>query len=346
MAKARNILVIEVKLLAPASLVKYACRCYCSHRDADVIRWPGVLLVQRTGNMRSLRLIDYCRRVACLRIFAAFVAICLADACRGAGVLDPQGPVAGAERLILLNATAIMLVVVVPVIVLTLAFAWWYRASNKRATYSPDWSYSGHIELVVWSIPAMVVILLAGVAWTGSHELDPPRKLKSDAKPVRIEVVSLDWKWLFIYPDQEVAAVNELVVPIGIPVEFMLTSATVMNAFFVPQLGSQIYTMPGMTTRLNLMADTPGDFPGLSSNFSGDGFSDMRFVVHAVSEAEFAGWLARTHGAGPTLNAKAYAQLARAGNAALQTYRSVDPMLFEHIVHTSAQPPAAPLPED
>lgn len=296
--------------------------------------------------MRSLRHINDCRRVPCLSMFAALVAICLVDSCRGAGVLDPQGPVAGAERLILLNATAIMLVVVVPVIVLTLAFAWWYRASNKRATYSPDWSYSGHIELVVWSIPAMVVILLAGVAWTGSHELDPPRKLKSDAKPVRIEVVSLDWKWLFIYPDQKVAAVNELVVPIGTPVEFMLTSATVMNAFFVPQLGSQIYTMPGMTTRLNLMADTPGDFPGLSSNFSGDGFSDMRFVVHAVSEAEFASWLARTHGAGPMLNAKAYAQLARAGNATLQTYRSVDPMLFEHIVQTSAQPLAAPLPED
>ncbi|HEY4969779.1 MAG TPA: hypothetical protein VII35_07725, partial [Steroidobacteraceae bacterium] len=161
--------------------------------------------------MRSLRHINYSRRAPCPSIFAGLVAICLVDSCRAAGVLDPQGPVAGAERLILLNATAIMLVVVVPVIVLTLAFAWWYRASNKRATYSPDWSYSGHIELVVWSIPAMVVILLAGVAWTGSHELDPPRKLKSDAKPVRIEVVSLDWKWLFIYPDQEVAAVNELV---------------------------------------------------------------------------------------------------------------------------------------
>jgi cytochrome o ubiquinol oxidase subunit 2 len=126
----------------------------------------------------------------------------------------------------------------------------------------------------------------------------------------------------------------------------MLTSATVMNAFFVPQLGSQIYTMPGMTTRLNLMADAPGDFPGLSSNFSGDGFSDMRFVVHAVSEAEFASWLARTRGAGPALNAKVYAQLARAGNSTLQTYRSVDPMLFEHIVQTSAHPLAAPLPED
>jgi cytochrome o ubiquinol oxidase subunit 2 len=265
----------------------------------------------------------------------------------GAGVLDPQGPVASAERLILLNATAIMLVVVVPVIILTLVFAWWYRASNKRATYSPDWAYSGHIELVVWSIPAMVVILLAGVAWTGSHLLDPPRALESDAKPIRIEVVSLDWKWLFIYPDQRVAAVNELVVPAGTPVEFMLTSATVMNSFFVPQLGSQIYTMPGMTTRLNLMADSPGDYPGLSAHFSGDGFSDMRFVVHAVPESEFSSWLARTQGEATALDADTYSQLARAGRSTrTQTYSGVDPMLFEHIVQTTAQPLGAARKED
>jgi cytochrome o ubiquinol oxidase subunit 2 len=266
----------------------------------------------------------------------------MADTCGAAGVLDPQGPVASAERLILLNATAIMLVVVVPVIIMTLAFAWWYRASNKRATYDPDWSYSGHIELVVWSIPAMVVILLAGVIWTSSHLLDPARRLASDAKPIRIEVVSLDWKWLFIYPDFEVAAINELVVPSGTPVEFMLTSATVMNSFIVPQLGSQIYTMPGMTTYLNLMADHPGDYPGLSAQFSGDGFSDMRFVVHAVPAADFQSWLAHTRDVGTALDADAYSQLARAGgNTRPQTYGGVDPMLFEHIVQTTAQPLAA-----
>jgi cytochrome o ubiquinol oxidase subunit II len=259
------------------------------------------------------------------------------------GVLDPQGPVSSAERLILLNATGIMLVVIVPVIVLTLAFAWWYRASNKRAAYRPEWSYSGHIELVVWAIPAMVVMLLAGVAWTGSHELDPARPLVSGAKPIRIEVVSLDWKWLFIYPDQEIAAVNEIVVPAGTPIEFMLTSATVMNSFFVPQLGSQIYTMPGMTTRLNLMADRPGNFPGLSTNFSGEGFSDMRFEVHAVPASGFAAWLARTRGAGPALDMDAYSQLARPdSHAKTQTYRSVDPTLFERIVHKSALNGAAP----
>src|SRR6266436_2264988 len=267
-----------------------------------------------------------CKRPSRLRIFAAPAVACLVASCRPAGVLDPQGPVASAERLILFNATAIMLVVVLPVIALTLVFAWWYRASNKRAVYWPDWSYSGDIELVVWSIPAMVVILLAGVAWTGSHQLDPAQKLEANAKPIRIEVVSLDWKWLFIYPDLEIATVNQLVVPTGVPVEFLLTSATVMNSFFVPQLGSQIYTMPGMTTRLNLLAERPGDYPGLSANFSGDGFSDMRFMVHAVPESEFSSWLARTQDEATALDADTYSQLARAGsNTQTQTYSGVDP---------------------
>jgi cytochrome o ubiquinol oxidase subunit 2 len=283
-----------------------------------------------------------------LRAFAVPAAACLVASCRRAGVLDPQGPVASAERLILINATAIMLVVVVPVIALTLAFAWRYRASNKRAVYWPDWSYSGHIELVVWSIPAMVVILLAGVAWTGSHLLDPARALKSEMKPIRIEVVSLDWKWLFIYPDLEVATVNELIVPSATPVEFLLTSATVMNSFFVPQLGSQIYTMPGMTTHLNLLAERPGDYPGLSANFSGDGFSDMRFLVHVVPASEFSSWRARATGEGAVLNADTYSQLARtAVDAQMQTYRSVDPNLFDRIVqqNVAAEPTASPSKE-
>ena len=267
------------------------------------------------------------------------VAAWLTNPCRAAGVLDPRGPVAAAERLILLNATAIMLVVVVPVIVLTLGFAWWYRSSNRRATYSPEWSYSGRIELVVWSIPAMVVILLAAVAWTGSHLLDPGRKLSDEAKPLRIEVVSLDWKWLFIYPDQRVATVNTLEVPVGVPIEFILTSASVMNAFFVPQLGTQIYTMPGMTTRLNLLASQAGEYPGLSSHFSGDGFSDMHFIVHAVSSSDFASWLGRTQLNGSGLDATAYSILASASsNVAPQTYRNVDPDLFSRIVKTTAQP--------
>jgi cytochrome o ubiquinol oxidase subunit II len=285
--------------------------------------------------MRDLYFTRLGRACAVVTIAAA----CLVDNCRAEGVLDPQGPIGSAERLILLNATAIMLVVALPVIVLTLAFAWWYRASNKRAVHLPDWSYSGQVELVVWSIPAMVVILLSGVAWTGSHLLDPAVKIKSDAAPIRIEVVSLDWKWLFIYPDQRVATVNELVVPAGAPIEFMLTSATVMNAFFVPQLGSQIYTMPGMTTRLNLLAEHPGDYPGLSSHFSGDGFSDMHFVVHALPALEFSAWLTSTREQGTVLDADSYAQLARASSAApTRRYKSVDPKLFEHILSQSTEP--------
>jgi cytochrome o ubiquinol oxidase subunit 2 len=251
--------------------------------------------------------------------------------------MDPEGPVSSAERLILFNATGIMLVVVVPVILMTLGFAWWYRASNARAAYRPDWAYSGQIELVVWAIPAMVVILLAGVAWIGSHQLDPRAPLASQVKPLRIQAVSLDWKWLFIYPEGQVATVNELVVPIGTPLEFMLTSATVMNAFFVPQLGSQIYTMPGMTTHLNLQADRAGDYPGLSSHFSGDGFSGMRFTLHAVSPAAFASWLTQTRGHLPALSTDAYSHLAqKSSDVTPQTFGSVDPELYDHILKAAA----------
>src|SRR6266403_3476265 len=210
--------------------------------------------------------------------------------CRPAGVLDPQGPIASAERLLLINSTAIMLVVVVPVIVATLAFAWWYRASNPRAARSFDLAYQGAVEFVTWSIPALIVILLGGVSWIGSHQLDPRTPIPADAKPLQVDVVALDWKWLFIYPDEGIAAVNQLVVPVGTPVQFRLTSATVMNSFFVPQLGSQIYTMSGMATHLNLLADRPGEYPGISANFSGDGFPDMRFLVKALSAGEFDAW--------------------------------------------------------
>jgi cytochrome o ubiquinol oxidase subunit II len=274
-------------------------------------------------------------------VLAMFSAAGFAVSSRAEGVLDPQGPIASAERAILLNSTTIMLVVVVPVIVITLAFAWWYRASNTRATYQPNWAHSGAIEFVVWSIPAMVVLLLAGVAWTGSHDLDPARKLSPNVKPLRIEVVSLDWKWLFIYPDSEVGTLNQVIVPAGVPLEFVLTSANVMNAFWVPQLGSQIYTMPGMTTRLNLLAEHAGDYPGRSSNFSGDGFSDMRFVVHAIPAAAFSNWLGVTQSEGATLDARAYSQLARSGSdVSIKTYRSVEPGLFERIQRESSGRPA------
>ena len=154
--------------------------------------------------------------------------------------------------------------------------AFWFRSSNKRARYLPDFEYSGRLELLVWSIPIMTVLLVGGVAWIGSYDLDPPKPIASSEKPVRVQVVSLDWKWLFIYPDEGIASVNHLTVPSGTPISFELTSSGVMNSFFVPQLGGQIYTMAGMVTRLHLLADQTGTYRGMSANYSGAGFSDMR----------------------------------------------------------------------
>src|SRR5712671_5077751 len=266
-------------------------------------------------------------------------------ACRPVGVLDPQGPIAAAERLVLINSLAIMLVVVVPVIITTLAFAWWYRASNPRALRSLELAYEGRIEFVTWSIPALIVILLSGVIWIGSHQLDPRAPVPADAKPLRVDVVALDWKWLFIYPDQGIAAVNQLVVPVGTPVDFTLTSATVMNSFFVPQLGSQIYTMGGMTTHLNLLAAETGEYPGFSANFSGDGFADMRFIAKAVPAGDFDAWITQARGTGSALDHAAYAALAKPSLAVPPTtYRSVDPKLFDRIIEQTVTSPPLPNP--
>ena len=264
----------------------------------------------------------------------------LVASCQPAGVLDPQGPIAAAQRLLLINSTAIMLVVVAPVIVATLAFAWWYRSSNPRAGRSPELAYEGRIEFVVWSIPALIVMLLGGVIWIGSHQLDPRAPIPANDDPLRVEVVALDWKWLFIYPDQGIAAVNQLIVPAGTPVEFRLTSATVMNSFFVPQLGSQIYTMGGMSTHLNLLADEPGEYSGFSANFSGAGFSEMRFIVKAVPAGDFDAWVAHVRGTGSALDGARYADLVKPSKAVPpMTYRSVAPDLFERIVEQTLSGP-------
>jgi cytochrome o ubiquinol oxidase subunit II len=255
------------------------------------------------------------------------------------GVLDPRGPVGVAERLILLDSLAIMLVIVVPVILATLGFAWWFRASNSRATYRPDWAFSGQLELIVWAIPTLVITFLGGIAWFGSHALDPYKGLQSNTKPLEIEVVSLDWKWLFIYPNDGMASVNQLVVPVGTPVHFRLTSSGVMNSFFVPQLGSQIYTMAGMTSQLSLQADQVGTYAGLSAQFSGEGFADMHFQVRAVPPDAYAKWIADTRATGPTLDTAAYAALAKPSkDVKPATYKAVDPGLFDSIVNETGPP--------
>jgi cytochrome o ubiquinol oxidase subunit 2 len=255
-------------------------------------------------------------------------------------VLDPQGPIGDADKTILIDSIAIMLAIVLPTIAAIFAFAFWFRQSNPRAVYRPDWAHSGRIEIVVWSIPALTVILLGGVAWIGAHQLDPAAPVEGTGSPVRIQVVSLDWKWLFIYPDQKVATVNTLTVPVGAPLQFELTSASVMNVFFVPQLGSMIYTMNGMVTRLNLRADREGNYQGLSAHFSGDGFPDMLFDVHVMSPLAFPDWVTKTARSDQALNADSYQQLARQSvEKSRPTYRLDDPGLFEAIA-TQKIPPA------
>jgi cytochrome o ubiquinol oxidase subunit II len=255
-------------------------------------------------------------------------------------ILDPQGPIGAADTTILIDSIAIMLAIVLPTIVAIFAFAFWFRASNTRAFYWPDWEYSGRIEMVVWSIPALTVILLGGVAWIGSHQLDPAAPVEGTGSPLRIQVVSLDWKWLFIYPDQRIATVNELTVPAGAPLHFELTSGSVMTAFFIPQLGSMIYTMNGMVTRLELRADNEGTLQGLAAHFSGDGFPEMLFDVHVVSQLAFPDWVKSTSRSDRVLNADSYWKLAQQSLAPDKpTFRLDDPRLFDAIA-TQKIPPA------
>ena len=271
---------------------------------------------------------------------APFAALCLPLAGCSGSVLDAQGPIGAANAKILLNALAIMLAIVVPTLVGTLVFAWWFRASNTRASYLPEFVYSGRIEIIVWAIPLLVILFLGGVIWIGSHQLDPFRPIAAQSKPTEVQVISLDWKWLFIYPDQGVASVNALVVPAGTPVHFSLTSASVMNMFFVPQLGSMIATMNGMVTQLHLQADQPGDFYGQSAQYSGDGFSDMHFVLRAVPQDAFAQWLTTARQGGPALDRASYNTLAQQSRkVAPFTYGTVEPNLFEAVV-TQQIPPA------
>jgi cytochrome o ubiquinol oxidase subunit 2 len=265
--------------------------------------------------------------------------------CSG-NVLDPLGPVGRDDATIFINATIIMLAIVIPTILLAFWMAWRYRASNSQAEYLPYWSYSGRIEAVVWSIPILTIMFIGGLIWIGSYKVDPFRPLASKTPPLEVQVVSLDWKWLFIYPDQGIATVNRLVVPASAPVHFSITSASVFNVFFVPRLGSMIYAMPGMVSQLHLQADKPGDMWGTSAQFSGDGFSDMQFQVSAVPQADFQAWVAGVRGAGATLDRAAYAALRRQTQRVQPlTYRAIDPELFHAVATQKIEPGPGPQPE-
>jgi cytochrome o ubiquinol oxidase subunit 2 len=275
--------------------------------------------------------------------FCAIPAVLALAGC-GAPVLTPAGPVGEGDVKVMFDAVALMLTIVVPTILLTLGFAWWYRASNRRAKRLPTFAYSGRIELVVWAIPALTIMFLGGMIWIGSHDLDPAKPLDArSGKPLEVQVVSLDWKWLFIYPEEGVASVNTLAAPVGRPIHFQLTSASVMNAFFVPQLGSMIYTMNGMADNLNLQADKPGDYQGLAAMINGDGFPDMHFDLHAVPPDQYAAWISAAKAGGPTLDATGYAALARqSAKVAPFTYRAVQPGLFQAIVSQQIAPAPGP----
>jgi cytochrome o ubiquinol oxidase subunit 2 len=255
------------------------------------------------------------------------------------GVLDPVGPIGAGNKTILIDALIIMLAIAVPTILLAFWIGWKYRASNTKAEYLPEWAYSGRIEAVVWSIPILVIMFLSGVIWIGSYRLDPFRPIPSKTPPVEVQVVSLDWKWLFIYPHEGIATVNQLVLPVGTPVHFRLTSASVFNTFFIPRLGSMIYTMPGMVSQLWLRADKPSELMGISGHFSGDGFSDMNFTVKNVPADAYAAWTASVKGQGAKLDRNAYAVLSQQSQADRpMAFGAVDPNLFQDIA-TQALPP-------
>ena len=280
--------------------------------------------------------------------FAALALLILASGLSGCehSILDGVGPVGRDDATILIDATLIMLAIVIPTILLAFWMAWRYRASNTKAEYLPYWSYSGRIEAVVWSIPILTIIFIGGVIWIGSYRLDPFRPLPSKTPPLEVQVVSLDWKWLFIYPRQGIATVNQLVVPAGAPVHFSITSASVFNVFFVPRLGSMIYAMPGMVSQLNLQADHPVELWGTSAQFSGDGFSDMQFPVKSVPAAAFDSWVAAAKASGPTLDRAAYDGLTQQSQRVPpSTFRGVDPQLFQQISSQKIPPGPGPQPE-
>jgi len=260
-------------------------------------------------------------------------------------LLDPKGQVGLDERNLIITATILMLLVVVPVIIMTFAFAWKYRASNKDAVYAPKWSHSTKIEIAVWLVPVLIIIALGYVTYKSTHALDPYRQLESDVKPITIEVVAMDWKWLFIYPEQGIATVNKIVFPAHTPVNFRVTSDTVMNSFFIPGLGGQIYAMAGMQTKLHLIANQNAEMDGISANYSGAGFTGMKFKAIATTQEEFDAWVSEVKKAPKQLEQAEYEALSKPSqNNPVELYSSYTPNLFQLIIDKyEGMKPGAPV---
>ena len=246
--------------------------------------------------------------------------------------LQPQGPVAAQERNLILITVGLMLFVLLPVFGMTLWFAWHYRAGNERATYMPKWESLG-LDVVVWLGPSLIVLILAILTWNYTHSLNPYKPIASDVKPLKVQVVALDWKWLFIYPEQGVASVNQLVIPTDRPVSFDITSDTVMNSFFIPQLGGQIYAMAGMRTELHLQADKPGTYFGENTQYSGRGFPFQNFEVQARAQKGFDAWVQKVRQQGKDLDWSRYRALEKPSvRDPVSHYAEVDNGLFQRVM--------------
>ncbi len=248
-------------------------------------------------------------------------------------VLQPQGTIGLMERALMIHAVEFMLIVAVPVYILIFFFAWWYRAGNTKARYMPEWEHSKMEELIWWAIPFEIVLVLGALTWSSTHELDPRKNIDPNVPPLVIEVVALDWKWLFIYPAENIATVNYLRIPAGRPVEFDVTADAPMNSFWIPQLGGQIYAMTGMVNAINLEASGPGVYAGGSANYSGVGFAQMKFTAESTSQSDFDAWVEAVRAATSTLSLSAYQKLAEPSASAAPVYfGSVAPNLYNSIV--------------
>ncbi len=282
-----------------------------------------------------------------LRGLILFGALPLLSGCN-AVLLSPSGDVAVQQRNLIIISTVLMLLIIVPVIVLTLLFAWRYRESNTQARYEPDWNHSTVLELLIWSAPLLIIIALGALTWVSTHQLDPYRPLArlsegrevpADTKPLVVEVVAMDWKWLFLYPEQGVAAVNEMAAPVDRPIEFRITASSVMNSFFVPALAGQIYAMPGMQTTLHAVINHAGEYEGMSANYSGAGFSGMRFKFHGLDQQGFDKWVEQARASGAAMDRGAYLKLEQPSERnPVARYASVAPGLFEAIVNRCVEP--------
>ena len=263
-------------------------------------------------------------------------------------VMNPSGDIAIQQRDLIVISTVLMLIIIIPVMALTVFFAWRYRQSNKEAPYDPEWDHSTQLELVIWAAPLLIIICLGAVTWMATHLLDPYRalaRIDSDRpasradKPLEVNVVALDWKWLFIYPEQGIASVNELAAPVDRPIRFRITSASVMNSFYIPALAGQIYAMAGMETKLHAVINEPGTYQGFSANYSGAGFSGMRFAFHGMEDANFDQWVARVKAEGGTLERADYLKLERPSeNEPVRHYANVDPVLYKAILNMCVEP--------